>query len=110
MPEIRSKEGDLVVRYAGRRLRINEEWADVNADQFETLLRKVPDEIEIRDATGSTPVEAAPDSGGSPPSSETAPESGASPPGEAPPDSGGSPPTSEAPPEKKSKRKTSARR
>jgi hypothetical protein len=86
MTNIRSRKGDLLVRYAGRRLRITEDWVDVIDDVLETLRRKVPGEIEIQDATGSAPP---------PPASEPS----------APP----TPPPA-SPPEKESKGKGSRRK
>lgn len=49
MPIAKAKNRDVVVRFAGRRVRITTEPADVSADALERAIEQYPDEIEVLD-------------------------------------------------------------
>lgn len=49
MPFVRTKGPDVVVRYAGRRLRVTKDWTEVVEDAMEKLLAEASGEIEIQD-------------------------------------------------------------
>ncbi len=48
MPVIRSKGHDILVRYAGKRLRITMDWAPVPQDAMERILEAAANLIQIQ--------------------------------------------------------------
>jgi len=56
MATVRSKGPELVVRYAGRRLRIPDHWVEIDDAAMETLRRELGERLEEREgASLSTP-------------------------------------------------------
>ncbi len=57
MPRVRSKAHDVLIRHAGRRLRISKDWVDVNDEAFAALVAAEPDVIEADEVGMTEPVD-----------------------------------------------------
>lgn len=55
MPLVRTKGPDIVVRYAGRRVRVGKEWGEVVVDAMERLLTEGGNDLEIQDVSATGP-------------------------------------------------------
>jgi hypothetical protein len=53
--------GDVVIRYAGRRLRIGRDWTDIHPDALAFLKSRRGEQIEVRDVTAAAPVAPTPE-------------------------------------------------
>lgn len=59
MALVRSKDRDVVVRHAGRRLRITKEWSDVSDDALPRVLSEGMEMVEVKSAPTIVKREAA---------------------------------------------------
>lgn len=56
MPIVRAKSHDVVIRHAGRRVRVTTEWCDVHEDALKRLREEAGAEIEVQ---GTEPAKSA---------------------------------------------------